>query len=165
VFCCACGAPTGDALFCPVCGRPIPPELPAEERRLKQGELQEMLSKDNRLRQCHSCGRKDNLHGWDFWLAKRIVTGRDSTGTIASVALSAVTLPYGLGVFQFPGRKTTLSFVRLRLLLCDPCSFWGRLYSEVAIWDHYCPEKNSPPRPKLLIRKMLAGIRAGNDLI
>lgn len=126
MFCCACGAPTvDDARFCHKCGKPVPAE-PAISEPNPQQPRQETLSPDSRLNQCHSCGRKDNLHGWDFGLAMPLASGRVWSSTVASVAVSAVTIPLlGVGGFQLPGKRTTFRVLRLRLLLCDSCARQG----------------------------------------
>ena len=126
MFCCGCGAPTvDDARFCHNCGKSLPAETALAKTNLEQPK-QETLSTDIRLQQCRSCGRKDNLYGWDFGLGMPVASRRDWSYTLASVAVSAVTLPLlGAGVFQLPGKTTTLRVLRLRFLLCDSCARQG----------------------------------------
>lgn len=124
MFCCSCGTSTvDDALFCHKCGKPIPREPEPQE-----------VAKDNRLSQCHNCGR-DAVHGWDFGLGKPL-RSRTWSGTAASVVVSAVTIPLiGVGAFQLPGKRTTMSVLRLRLLLCDTCARRGGIgYSVHPLW-------------------------------
>jgi len=139
MFCCKCGARNpDDATYCRSCGsllckgnepkveqsprKPTTHEvetLPDEEQRRL---IDELLPIDQKPHECHACGRRDNLHGWDFGLGKPISTKRAWGETVRSVAVSAVTLPLiGAGGVQLPGKKTCLRVLRLRLILCDSC--------------------------------------------
>lgn len=139
MYCCKCGARNPEeASYCHKCGvslyreeagqvepsaknensRQIATPSDEEQRRL----IDELLPIDQKPHECHACGRKDNLYGWDFGLGKSISTKRTWGGAAWSVAVSAVTLPLvGYGGVQLPGKKTRLRVLRLRLILCDSC--------------------------------------------
>jgi hypothetical protein len=84
--------------------------------------IDELLPIGQKPHECHACGRKDNLHGWDFGLGKPISTKRAWGKTAWSIAVSAVSLSLGgAGIVQLPGTKTRLRVLRLRLILCESC--------------------------------------------
>jgi hypothetical protein len=139
MFCCKCGTRNpDDANYCHKCGSPL---HTAEARNLVQGDknrvsqpvepprseeerrfIQELLPIDQKAHECHACRRKENLHGWDFGLGKKISTTRDWSGTALSVVVSAVTVPLlGAGGLQWPGKTKQYQILRLRLILCDSC--------------------------------------------
>jgi hypothetical protein len=140
MFCCKCGARNADAAtYCRSCGsllykgdgpkvqqspkKPTAHEvetLPDEElRRL----IDELLPIDQKPHECHGCGRKDNLHSWDFGLGKIISIDRAWGKTALSIAVSAVTFLTGGpdGIVPLPGTKARLRVLRLRLILCESC--------------------------------------------
>ena len=139
MYCPQCGSETVDAAwFCHQCGyaltvtlrgrpardacdpraRSAEPHVDDEHRTLAD----ELLPIDPKSDQCHCCGRRENLHNWDFGLAKTVSTKRTWTRTAISVAISAVSLPTaGYGVFHPPGKIERLNVLRLRLVLCDDC--------------------------------------------
>lgn len=138
MYCCKCGARNpDDAVYCHNCGdaiyRNAAPSRPSDRRqvsrptRVKQTEEQrqlaeELLRIDEKSHECHACGRTDDLHGWNFGLAKSVSEKRVWGATAASVAVSAVTLPFvGVGFLQLPGKKARLRVLRLRLILCGAC--------------------------------------------
>lgn len=139
MFCCKCGGRNpDDASYCHSCGillykgddpkversprKPTAHEvetLPDEEQRRL---IDELLPIGQKPHECHACGRKDNLYGWDFGLGKPISTKRAWGETAASIAVSAVSLALGgPGLVHLPGKKTRLRVLRLRLILCDSC--------------------------------------------
>jgi hypothetical protein len=153
MFCCKCGARNPDhAGYCHECGSSMYKEtvrdsdqsardkVPAqvetphneEQRRL----IDELLPIDQRPHECHACGRRDNLHSWDFGLGKKITTNRAWGGTALSIAISAVTIPLiGAGGLQLPGKSTRYQVLRLRLILCGSCWKGGAQYSLHPRWQ------------------------------
>jgi hypothetical protein len=153
MFCCKCGARNPhDASYCHKCGsslyieatkpsdQSVRDEAPhqvkkpqsEEERRL----IDELLHIDQRPHGCHACGRRDNLHGWDFGLGKEISTSRAWGDTALSLAFSAVTIPLiGAGALQLPGKNIRYEVLRLRLILCGSCWKGGAKYSLHPWWQ------------------------------
>jgi len=95
------------------------------------------MSKVNQSHECHGCGRRDTLRGWDFGLGRPLGARTDWDGTLASIALSAVTIPLlGVAGLRLPGKSVTLSVLRLQLLLCDACASQGKTpYSVHPVWS------------------------------
>ena len=153
MFCGKCGTKNpDDSNYCHNCGillykeqRPEVEQSPAtseshETEALPDEEqlrlISELLPIDQKPHECHACGRKDNLYGWDFGLGKTISTKRVWGETALSVALSAVTLPLiGYGGLQLPGKKQRLRVLRLRLILCDSCKRGQINYKRHPWWD------------------------------
>jgi hypothetical protein len=68
------------------------------------------------------CSAANDLVYVDFGLA-RTKTRRDWNDTIASVILSAVSLPLGgFGLIRLPGKTTKTSMFTLRLAACSDCA-------------------------------------------
>lgn len=152
MFCCKCGTRNpDDANFCHKCGSSLYVD---ETRHLDQSAwdklphqietaqneqrhvIDELLPIDQRRQECHSCGRRDTLHSWDFGLGKKIATSRAWGGTALSAAISAVTIPLiGAGGLQLPGKSTSYQVLRLRLVLCDSCWKGGAGYSLHPWWQ------------------------------
>lgn len=141
MFCCSCGAsnPKG-ANYCHKCGSemstpsmetdhaeesPLQRKASSSEEESEQQRLvSELLPIDRKLHECHRCGRKEDLYGWDFGLGKVVSTRRNWAETALSVAASAVFVPLvGYGVLRLPGKASCLRVIRLRLILCGSC--WG----------------------------------------
>ena len=105
--------------------------------------VKELVQIDQHSLKCHKCGAS-NPARYPFGLAKIIIDKRTWSETIASVALSAVTLPtIGIGRFSFPGRKRQARILRFQLLLCSPCaSFYSYFFKlrEEAYSLHPCWE-------------------------
>src|SRR6266513_1012459 len=107
MFCCRCGARNpNDANFCHGCGTSLyvadagdlghsaenraPYRVEAVQTEEEQRRLfDELLPIDQKQNECHSCGRTDKLHGWDFGLGKKLSTTRAWGETAWSVAVSA----------------------------------------------------------------------------
>lgn len=71
---------------------------------------------------CHYCGAEKNLIFWNFALMKVEDSHVSIGGTVASAAISAITLPLlGAGAIRFPGRMHSGQAFRLRLVTCRPC--------------------------------------------
>ena len=84
--------------------------------------VQRLRATDEKPNECHGCGGKDQLLAYPLALAKTLNVKRDWTGTAASVALSAVSIPLtGFGIFRTPGKHTTYRAVRMTLILCRNC--------------------------------------------
>jgi ribosomal protein L40E len=152
MFCCKCGTQNpDDANYCHDCGsslyreaakhssdqstrdevsRQVETPQDEEQRRL----IDELLPIDQRTKECHACGRRNNLHGWDFGLGKKSSSARAWGGTALSIAISAVTIPLiGAGGLQLPGKSTRYQVLRLRLVLCDSC--WdGKVKYDLHPW-------------------------------
>lgn len=112
--------------------RHVEPPQSEEQRRL----IEELLPIDQKPHECHACGRKDNLHSWDFGLGKNVSTKRAWSETALSVAVSAVTiLLVGVAGLQLPGKKTSYRVLRLRLILCDVCWEGETKYSLHPWWQ------------------------------
>ena len=140
MYCCACGSPTGDdAHYCQKCGKALPPvaRLTQNKQEREQSEIARLMSKVNQSHECHGCGRRDTLRGWDFGLGRPLGARTDWDGTLASIALSAVTIPLlGVAGLRLPGKSVTLSVLRLQLLLCDACASQGKTpYSVHPVWS------------------------------
>lgn len=132
MFCPACGAELfEDAAYCHKCGREfqlpqavaVPraqTELPS--RRLSKDELLSALKeKSVNLNKCHSCLAETGLLKLDFGLAM-IKTGRNWQETIASVAISAISLPLGgIGLIKLPSKNTEIDVLPLEFHICLDC--------------------------------------------
>jgi hypothetical protein len=71
---------------------------------------------------CHSCGNLSDLSYHHFGLARILKKERDWTGSLISVAASAVTLPLlGTGALYGSETSKTASIMRMRLVLCKNC--------------------------------------------
>lgn len=93
------------------------------ERHYLLDAIELILRVDSGGTRCHGCGAAAALSRFVFGLAKIVKETRDWVETIASVAVSAVSLPLtGFGVFQTPGRATTANILRLHLLFCPECT-------------------------------------------
>src|ERR1035437_11107076 len=95
MYCCKCGAQTyNDSRFCHRCGSPVPaqsqPHSSSDSEQEQQRLVYELLSKDQKLHECHRCGGKDRLFAWDFGLGKPIASKRVWASTAASLAVSAM---------------------------------------------------------------------------
>lgn len=138
MYCCKCGARNPDGgSYCHKCGATLyradptsevgertqpaqstSSQLDEEQRQL----LEELLPIDQKADQCHACGRAENLHVWDFGLAKKVSERRLWGETVGSVVASAVMIPLlGVGGLRLPGKKVNLRVLRLRLVLCSAC--------------------------------------------
>lgn len=83
---------------------------------------QEIMETDSRKDTCHLCSARPPVTSIDFAVAKKLNTTRDWSSTVASVALSAVTLPlFGMGHLQGPGKQVSYRTLRLHLMLCQKC--------------------------------------------
>lgn len=72
---------------------------------------------------CHYCGSTNDLFGFDFALMKVQENKRSWGGTMASVALSAVTLPLiGGGALALPGKSASGGMFKLKLIACKECT-------------------------------------------
>jgi hypothetical protein len=71
---------------------------------------------------CHYCGCETDLVRWNFALMK-VADSKVSLGaTVATAAISAVTLPLlGAGAVRLPGRAHSGQAFHLRLVTCKPC--------------------------------------------
>jgi len=98
------------------------------------------MSKVNPSPECQGCGRRDALRRWNFGLGRPLGTETDWGETLASIAVSAVTIPMlGIAGLRLPGKKTSLSVLRLQLLLCDTCTRQGKTpYSVLPVWSEQC---------------------------
>jgi hypothetical protein len=139
MYCCNCGAQTyKDSRFCHKCGSSVPEETePCHDSEGKQEQqlLQELMSKDRKAHVCHRCGGSGKLFCWDFGLGKPVASKRAWAGTAASLAVSAITLPLlGVGRLDLPGKKTTLSVLRLRLMLCESCKKLDGIHYSLHPW-------------------------------
>jgi hypothetical protein len=153
MFCCKCGARNpNEANFCHRCGNSLyvpeagsldqstrnrAPQQVGPVQSEEQGWLiNELLPIDQKLHECHSCGRKGHLHSWDFGLGKKLSTKRAWGETALSVAVSAVTIPLiGAGGLRLPGKKTSYRVLQLRLILCDSCWEGQTKYSLHPWWQ------------------------------
>ena len=143
MYCCNCGSKIPkDALFCQECGTRVisDDQLTAVDiEQAQQAVLQQLLKNNPQRNVCCVCGGSNQLCAWDFGLAKPISNKRVWGPTAASIAVSAITLPLiGLGALELPGKRTTLSVLRLRLLMCELCKKRepGRVpYAIHPMWD------------------------------
>ena len=146
MYCCTCGRKCSEnATHCPSCGSAQLPEptlaQPTVQHSPTQGQpdnesviVQRLRSTDEKPNECHACGRKDELLAYPFALAKTLNVKRDWTGTAASLALSAVSVPLtGFGIFRTPGKHTTYRAIRMTLILCKNCRK-RRVNHEVHPW-------------------------------
>ncbi len=148
MYCCSCAAQTSEeSHICHKCGTPVPhtpfnnastqrpfgSETEQEQRRVEQ----RLLSKDRKPHQWHQCEGRGKLHGWDFGLGKIIAEKRVWGATAVSVAVSAITVPIlGVGMLERPGKETSLTVLRLRLMLSESGSQRGGVsYSVHPCWD------------------------------
>lgn len=133
MYCPGCGARMPDATeLCQICGRRVPPltrPLRSERAvqrpdpaRSKDEELEDLLNRSPvRPDRCVICSTNGELAFFDFGLA-RVKVARNWTETIASAAVSAVSLPLvGVGMVRLPGKTTTTSMFKLRMALCEEC--------------------------------------------
>jgi hypothetical protein len=146
MYCWECGSPNPErSNFCPSCGsklREVPPtpeptgqekggqqqvpETAFWEDSATQLELLQSLSEihelDSKKNLCHLCGIRSPRSAYEFGVARIMSTRRDWGKTIASVAISAITLPLlGVGRFKGPGKETRARIIRLELMVCDFC--------------------------------------------
>ena len=71
---------------------------------------------------CHSCSSTNELSYHNFWLAQVVKKDRDWTGSLISIAASAVTAPLlGAAALYGPVASKTASMMQLRLVLCANC--------------------------------------------
>lgn len=140
MYCQKCGVQSPeDASYCYKCGtllyreaaesrgpqsvapsnRPGNAERDNEERRLTE----ELSAIDPKLHECHACGARESLHSWNFALGKVLRRRRSWGGTVASLAVSSVTIPlFGIGVLHVAGKKKVrLRVLRMKLILCGAC--------------------------------------------
>jgi hypothetical protein len=81
--------------------------------------IQTLKAKDD---PCHFCGNNDNLAYFEFGLMRVESSTRIWGETAASIALSAITLPFlGLGRVSLPGKQRTGELFRLNLVICRSC--------------------------------------------
>lgn len=134
MFCCSCGAENpNNATVCWQCGTAFI-QLSASvssqsEKQPHTAETQHLRSLSERLAAidpkedvCHGCGGKDGLTVYPFGLAKKLGREWHVAETIASVGISAVSLPLvGLGILRLPGNTTTFQVLRMKLVLCPNC--------------------------------------------
>jgi len=134
VFCPTCGVGfLEEAEFCHKCGRRAPllePPAIAEAQDLQterpprnDRELAAALRrKVVRLDRCLICSSANDLVSIDFGLAKT-KTGRDWNDTVASVVVSAVSLPLGgFGRLILPRKSTRTTLFTLRFTACANCA-------------------------------------------
>ena len=148
MFCCMCGAKIyHEAKYCHNCASALPDPtldigpLPEDNRskassiaaRSASGSETKSDRKDPR---CHKCGASDGLKAWNFGLGKADSTKRAWGETAISAALSAVTVPLiGFGMLRLPGKRTSFTVLRLRLVLCDACWRDRAGYSSHPFWN------------------------------
>jgi hypothetical protein len=133
MYCPGCGARMPEATsFCQICGRSVSPltrPISSEQAvqrsnpaRSKDDELEDLLGRSPvRADRCVICSTNGELALFDFGLARIKVT-RNWTETIASAAVSAVSLPLiGFGMVRLPGKTTTTRMFKLRMALCEEC--------------------------------------------
>lgn len=71
---------------------------------------------------CHYCGSDDDLVHSDFALMMDTERRFSFGGTVASAAISAITLPLiGAAALRLPGRSNSGAALRLRLVTCKSC--------------------------------------------
>jgi hypothetical protein len=71
---------------------------------------------------CHYCGSDSDLGGFYFALMKVETSNRSWGGTLASVALSAITVPLiGGAALSLPGKSLQGGAFRLKLVACKAC--------------------------------------------
>jgi len=154
MYCCKCGAKIYlDARHCHNCGSFLPPSVgetslqrstshellrPRNEsiNEEQRSLVKELLTTDRKEHECHKCGAREKLSSWGFGLGRVISSKHTWSETAASAAISAITLPLiGFGALRLPGKKTNLSVLRLRLVLCEFCRKEGATYSVHPWWN------------------------------
>lgn len=148
MFCCKCRAKIyHEAKYCHNCGDPLsgptidvghmPESIESKtDSNATRSSTNSRTRSDLKEPNCHKCGAAGGLKAWDFGLGKAIETKRVWGETAISAALSAVTVPLiGYGVLRLPGKKTSFSVVRLRLILCDACCRNRVGYSAHPFWE------------------------------
>lgn len=143
MFCIHCGSSNPDhGKYCYKCGQPVVGSgvasrahcpVSAHHRRLTEQELLAGLTNiDPKPNQCHKCGETTELTRHKFGMAK--VVSRDWSGTIGSVATTAISLSLapilGGGFFAFRRPDKQLSVLHAELVMCEDCrqgcrNFWG----------------------------------------
>lgn len=162
MYCPACGTVLyEETVYCHKCGRRIswlePPttvHIPTQQPRLKprnDKELIEALDRETlRYDRCLVCSRIDNLVFIDFGLS-RTKKGRKWNETIASVVVSAVSIPLGgFGLIRLPGKTSETIMFPMRFTACKACVSDDLDYSLHPwfdlLWDYgfnqfICPEE------------------------
>lgn len=128
MFCCNCGAKNlPDAQSCYSCGRILPKEVPIERPRNEPDDperrllAEKVFSIDQKLNDCHGCRSAAPVFAMDFGMSK-IERKYDWPVTVASIGISALTLPLGLpgGVsWSYDQESRT---IRCCLALCQQCA-------------------------------------------
>ncbi|MGB7549203.1 MAG: hypothetical protein WBM14_15800 [Terracidiphilus sp.] len=134
MFCPACGVALYEENgYCHKCGRKVPPLGPVAFSKIQvlqpplpprnDNELVAALRREAvNLDRCLLCGVADDLVYIDFGFAKT-KTGRNWSETVASVIMSAVSLPLGgFGLIRLPGKTTQTSMFTLRFPACAECA-------------------------------------------
>lgn len=90
------------------------------------GEIIEWRKFDNALKgygdPCHYCGAKEDLIHWDFALMRVQGNKRNWGETLASTAISAVTLPLlGAAAIRLPGKSFQGQALHMKVVVCKPC--------------------------------------------
>jgi hypothetical protein len=131
MFCCKCGAEIHrEATHCHKCGDVLPGMVATHSPAGSQSTAGRQEAK------CHKCGGTAGLTAWDFGLGKVLSTNRAWSETAISAALSAVAVPLiGFGMLRLPGKRTSFSVLRLRLVLCDACLRNRVGYSAHPLWE------------------------------
>lgn len=71
---------------------------------------------------CHFCGSQEKLKRYEFGLMRVESSKRNWSEAVATVAISAVTLPLaGVGRVHLPSKSYSGSLLRLNLVACDAC--------------------------------------------
>jgi hypothetical protein len=93
-----------------------------EERTRYLSALNALVEIDEKSNECHKCGKPDTER-YTFGLAEMLLDKRHWWETIASVAISAITVPtLGRGMISFPGRTRRARILKFRLRLCHSCA-------------------------------------------
>jgi len=116
----------------------MPPVSPRGPKTEDEILTQHLLSIDQKLFECHVCGKREELHIWRFGLGKIITKKRNWGQTAMSAAISAVTLPaIGFGVLSLPSKNVRIKVLKLQLNLCDRCARTQKTsYALHPWWDH-----------------------------
>jgi hypothetical protein len=148
MFCCKCGAKVyHEAKYCHNCANalpdptidiePLPKDTESKANSIAVRSASGSETRSNRKDlKCHKCGSSGGLKAWDFGLGKVVSTKRAWGETAISAALSAVTAPLiGYGMLRLPGKRTSFTVLRLRLVLCDACVRNRGGYSSHPFWN------------------------------
>jgi hypothetical protein len=92
---------------------------------------------------CHLCGGFRDHNDLDclFGLARVVSRKLDVAGSVASLAMNVLTLPFGVFVGSLPGSSTEAYVKELRLVMCATCgnrrkgSFWNNHELKVSRQD------------------------------